>query len=40
MRHLSLFSLALLLLLGLSACGQKGPLTLPPDPASTLQGQP
>jgi predicted small lipoprotein YifL len=40
MRRLSSISLSLLLLLGLSACGQKGPLTLPPEPkAEQTQAQ-
>ncbi len=34
MRHLSTLCLSLLLLAGVTACGQKGPLTLPAEPAA------
>lgn len=39
MRHLSTLCLSLLLLAGVTACGQKGPLTLPAEPAAKLSAE-
>jgi len=39
MRHLSTLCLSLLLLAGVTACGQKGPLTLPAEPAAQLASE-